>query len=274
MNKTKKILISKMQLLLLAVAILLCGACSLDDKFNADVETTPDVQITNEIEVTIKALSIIYDKVESITESISRGQSIDIEINSAGDKWSYSCNNAAELLSGKITVDITENPTTKAKIKTIDCSKLKIRYYKDVWLRLFGTIIVEDIDVNSEYATRKITTTYFGYNNDMIMLPKITINSDYVVVSYVNSRHNYLVNILSRGSSSGDSKSLGSYRQTVTSTIRIDATTYNIVDGKMLIYVEKLNKEIPIEVEYSAEGRTVNYGDNAQRTYYSESNKK
>ena len=274
MFKTKKILISKIKLLLLTVVVLLCGACSLDDKFDADLETTNDVKIANEIEVTVKTLSIIYDKVESITKNISDGRLTGIDINSTGDKWSCNFSNVAELLSGKVTVDITENPSTNAKIRTIDCSKLKIRYYKDVWLRLFGTIIVEDINENNEYAIRKIAATYFGYNNDAIMLPKITINSDYVVVKYVNSRHNYLVNILSHGSSYGDSKSLGSYRQLITSTIKIDETTYNIVDGKMFIYVKKLGEEMPVEVEYSAEGRTVKYDDNEQKTYYSEYNRK
>jgi hypothetical protein len=270
--KVEKILTLKIKMLLLATIVLLCVSCSLgDDVFDVNVEISDEVMIVNEVEVTIKSISIIYDKIEKISSKIENGQAIDIEMNGTGDQWSYTFN--TELLSGKVIVKLTQNSDTYGKIKTIECSNLKIHYFSNIWLKLFGKIIVEDFGVDGENATRKIATENFGYNNDLIMLPKITINSDYIVVKQ-NNRDNSLVNILPHSSSCGDSKLVGSYRQTIITNIKINESTYNIIAGKMVVFAETLGEETPIEVQYSTDGRTVKYKDNEQQTYYSESSNK
>ena len=266
MIKAKKILISKIKLLLSAVAILLCAACSLgDDVFDANVEISDDVMIVNEIEVAIKTISIIHDKIEIISSKIDNGQAIGVDINAAGNQWSYIFD--TELLSGKVIVKLSQNPDTNNKIKTIECLGMKIHYFQGIWLKLFGTIIAEDINVNGENTTCKITTENFGYNNDLMMLPQMTINFDYIATKPI--RGDYLMNILSQSSSYGNSKVVGSYKQTIITNMKIDKSTYNIIAGKMLIYAEKLGETTPVEVNYSATGRTVKYKDNEQKTYYS-----
>ena len=264
MAETKKILITKMTLLLTAAMVLLCGACSLDkDNLTAaNVEATSDVIITNDIEITIKTLCIICEKVENISARIAGGQALGIEISDDGKQWSHVFD--TELLSGKIIVDIEQSADNLAIIKNIDCSNLKIHYSDAIWLKLFGTIIVEDINEDRD----KVTTNGFGYNNNLVVLPQITINSDYRVARSIRSGTGHLVNVLAQGSSYGESKQLGTYSQTITSDLKIDETTYNIIAGKMIIYLENVSEINPIEVTYSATGRTIKYKGNENRTYY------
>jgi len=266
MNRAKKILISKTKILLLAITFLLLGSCSLDDKFNADINLTNDVIIANDIEITVKTICIIYEKAEFISAKIASGQVIGVEINDSGDHWTYTFN--TDLLHGKIIVDIDTNSNTGFIIKSIDCSNLKICYYQNLWIKLFGTIIVEDINENNEVATCKITTQNFGYNGETKMFPRITISTDYTVKRKVRAQQNDFLSILSQSSSNGKSESLGNYQQTITSNLKINETTYNIIGGKMLIYVDKLSQTVPVEVEYSEIGRTVKYRDNENITYY------
>jgi len=227
---------------------------------------TNDVVVATDIEVMMKSISVVYEKVESISAKLANGQAIGIEISDSGDYWSYIFN--ADLLFGKIIVGIDTNSNTGAIVKNIDCSNLKIRYSQNIWLKLFGTIIAEDINVNNEDAIRRITTQNFGYNNDAIAFPKITINTDYTVKRKNRAQQNDLLRILSQSSSNGKSELLGNYQQTITSDLQMDEATYNIIDGKMRIYVEKLGETLPVEVEYSETGRIVKYKGNEHKTYY------
>lgn len=256
MHKKGKILITKVKLLLCVIAVLLCNSCSLGDYNGEDiVETTSDVATANEIDVMLKAMSVIYEQTEIISNKIAIGQTIGINISNGGRCWSYIFNDG--LLSGEIIIDIERSSNNSIIKKTVNCYSLKIHYYGDTWLKLFGTMIIDD-------ATDKIITENFGYAGNMELFPKFTISSDYLF----RQEEGCVISILPQSSGYCGGRQFGTYRHTVESAVKVDKATYNIVSGKIFVFSENTDEESPIEIEYSQTGRTVTYKGNTHRIYY------
>ncbi|MDR3226099.1 MAG: hypothetical protein LBT56_00310 [Prevotellaceae bacterium] len=264
MKKSKQILMNNKLILMILVAVLFCVSCVDENKF--DVVATDDIIITNEIETTIKAIGVIYKEVESISTKIDNGQAIGVNINEDGSGWFYVFD--SELLSGKIIVAYSQSINDNSKMKNVDCSKLKIRYYENTWLRLFGAFTIENRIIEETNIKNTIKTIDFGYTNDAGMLPEVTINSDYII-EYNFSQKNDYPKLIYSGTSDGHSLLLGDYKKTVTKNLEINTNTFNIVDGKIKITVNKLGENFPIEAEYTPTGRTIKYKGNEQSTYYS-----
>jgi hypothetical protein len=240
---------------------LFCISC-VDDKFDSNIAATEDVIIANEMEITLKAIGIIHKEVEAISAKIEIGQAIGVSINEENNGWEYTFN--TDLLSGKVVVETPEQNTNSNKMKIVDCSKLKIHYYDDIWLRLFGSFITENIAATQINTKHNITVSDFGHNNvNSAMIPDVTINFDNVVTyDFASSQ------IIFSGSGNGHNQSSGNYSQSITESIKIVVSSFKIVDGKITIVLDKSGERFPIEIEYSELGRTVKYKGNTQTTYY------
>jgi hypothetical protein len=266
MKKCKQILMNNKLILIIAAAVLFCASCLDENKFDSEVVATDDVIITNEIETTIKAIGVIYKEVESISTKIDNGQAIGVDINADGSGWSYVFD--SELLSGKVIVAYLQLTNDDNKVKNVDCSRLKIHYYENTWLRLFGAFTIENKIPTQTSIKNTIKTIDFGYTNDSGMLPEVTINSDYVI-EYDFSQRNDYPKLIYSGTSDGHSLLLGDYKKSIIKNLEMNTNTLNIVDGKIKITVNKLGENFPIEAEYSATGRIIKYKGNEQSTYYS-----
>jgi hypothetical protein len=243
--------------------VLLCVSC-VDENFNPYIDATEDIIITNEIETNIKAISVVYKEVETISENMKLGQALGVLINEERNEWEY--NFDTDLLSGKIVVAYSEQ-NVDSEIKNVDCSNLKIHYYENIWIMLFGSLFLENIGTSQQNKKYSIKTIKFGYADISISkTPNIADNSDYIV-NYNFAKENVSAKLSLSGSSYGQNQSSGNYHQEVTDII-IDITTLKIISGKMNIIIDKYGENFPIEVEYSKSGRTVKYRGNTQTTNY------
>jgi hypothetical protein len=244
--------------------VLLCVSC-VDENFNPNIDATEDVIIANEIETNIKATGVVYKEVEAISEKMKLGQAIGVLINQERNEWEYTFD--TDLLSGKIVVAYSEqNPDSE--VRTVDCSKLKIHYYENIWILLFGTIALENIKTLQESKKYNIQTTKFGYADiKKSKTSNIAENSDYFV-DYNFPQENVSAKLAFSGSSNGQNQSSGAYKQKIIKDIVIDLHTLKIIDGKMNIIIDRYGENFPIEVEYSKSGRTVKYRGNEQTTSY------
>jgi hypothetical protein len=266
MKNDKYVLQSKRLLFVMITAVLFCASC-INDDFNPDANATEDVVIANEIETGIKAAGLICREVEMISEKMDMGQGIGVIINEARNEWEYSFN--TDLLSGKIIVGYSEQNTTGSMIKNVDCSELKIHYYENIWMLLFGSFTIENIGTSSKSKKYNIKTNEFGYADaKKSKLPDITINSDYVA-DYNFAQENVSAKFVFSGSGYGTNQLSGGHKQSITKSIEIDMAKLQIINGKIIVTIDKYGETFPIEIEYSESGRTVTYKGRQQTIYYS-----
>ncbi|MDR0419876.1 MAG: hypothetical protein LBH30_00245 [Prevotellaceae bacterium] len=270
MKDDKDIFNIKQLLFTMIVIVLFCMSC-VNDEFNLKVNTTEEIVIANEMETTIKTIGAIYREVEIISENIKKGQAIGVIINEEENKWEYVFD--TDLLSGKVAVEYFAQNTDNNEIKNVDCSKLKIHYYENIWMRLFGSFTIENISVSQQSKKYGIYTEEFGYADvNSSTIPDIAVTSDYTV-DYYSAQRNISGQIVFSGSGYGYNQLSGNHRHTITKDIKIDITTFNIIDGKMTVIIDKYGERFPVEIEYSESGRTVKHRDNEHNTYYSNTQK-
>jgi hypothetical protein len=265
MKNDKYILNIKQLLFTIITVFLLCVSC-VNDEFDSNVAVTEDIVIANEMEATMKAIEIIYREIENISEKMRMGVAIGVKINEEKNEWEYVFD--TNLLSGKVVVGYSEQNAESSNIKNVDCSLLKIHYYENIWLRMFGSFTIESMDATQGSKNHRIQTKEFGYaDGNLSATPDIVVNSDYII-NYTVTRESAAAQIIFSGSGYGYNKFSGSYRQTITENIKTDIKTFNIIDGKIVIIIDKYGEKLPVEIEYSELGRTVRYNGNEQITYY------
>ncbi|MDR2064266.1 MAG: hypothetical protein LBP85_00945 [Prevotellaceae bacterium] len=264
--KNDKYIFKPKQLLFTTITIVLFCASCIRDEFNPDIDATEDIVIANEIETCIKITGLICREVEIISEKMQMGQAIGVIINEERNEWEYNFN--TDLLSGKIVVEHSGQNIDGNGIKKVDCAKLKIHYYENIWLLLFGSFTIENIGTSSKSKKYKVKTSEFGYMDaEKSKVPNIATNSDYVA-DYNFDQENVPAKIVFSGSSYGKNQLSGNYKQSITKNIEIEMSELQILNGKMNISIDKYGKAFPIEVEYSKQGRTVTCKGKKQTTYY------
>jgi hypothetical protein len=245
--------------------ILFCESC-INDEFNPDINATESIVIANEIETGIKITGLICREVERISEKIKMGQAIGIIINEERNEWEYNFN--TDLLSGKIVVEYSEQNIENSEIKNVNCEKLKIHYYENIWLLLFGSFTIENIGTFPQIKKYNVKTNEFGYTDaEKSNVPNITANSDYAV-DYNFNQENVPPKIVFSGSGYGKNQLSGNYKSSIIKNLEIEMSEFNILNGKINITIDKYGENFPIEVEYSKQGRTVTYKGKQQTTYY------
>ncbi|MDR2127064.1 MAG: hypothetical protein LBP63_09580 [Prevotellaceae bacterium] len=262
--KSDKYILRIKQLIFIVITItLFCVSCVNDD-FNPNVNLTEDVVIANEIETSIKATGIICREVEIISDKMKMGQALGVIINEERNEWEYDFN--ADLLSGKVVVGYPEQNENGNETKNIDCSKLKIHYYENIWIFMYGSLSMENIGTYAGDKKYNIKTKEFGYaDTEKSTVPNIMANSEYVA-DYILEQENEQV--IFSGSSDGYNQLSGDYKQSITKNIVIEMPAVKIIKGKMNISIDKYGENFPIEVEYSEQGRTIKYKGYMKTTYY------
>ncbi|MDR1347420.1 MAG: hypothetical protein LBJ63_03185 [Prevotellaceae bacterium] len=256
------------RLLFAVIAMVFCCVSCVKDEFDSKIALQEDVVIANEIEAVIKTIGVISKEVEDISDRLKIGIAIGVIVNEEENKWESVFD--TYLLSGKIAVEYLEQNTNSNEMKNVDCSGLKIQYYKNIWMQLFGSFTMENMNsVSNQGKKYGIHTEDFGYTDTSLSsVPDIVVNSDYVI-DYNFARENVPAQMIFSGSGYGYNKLSGNYKHTITENIKTDIKTFNIVDGKIIIIIDKYGEKFPVEIEYSQSGRTVKYRGNEQTTYYS-----
>ncbi|MDR1199453.1 MAG: hypothetical protein LBK94_10690 [Prevotellaceae bacterium] len=266
--KNDKYIFNIKRLLFAVTAMVLCCMSCVRDEFDSKIALQEDVVIANEIEAIIKTIGVVSKEVEDISDRMKIGIAIGVIVNEEENKWESMFD--TYLLSGKIAVEYFEQNTNANEMKNVDCSKLKIHYYENIWMQLFGSFTIENMgSVSNQGKKYGIHTKEFGYTDvNLSSVPDIAVNSDYVI-DYNFARENASAQVIFSGSGYGYNKLSGNYKHTITENIKTDIKTFNIVDGKIIIIIDKYGEQFPVEVEYSRSGRTVKYRGNEQTTNYS-----